>query len=106
MCLSDTFNTSSFCSFGSLICCICLCALVSLCEEQTEDSRGEEDEEEEALAPDARSPQEQPANTDVSASLLHHLDEVNHRYWRKVTKYLPTIIFCKNKCFFEFSYLF
>lgn len=75
---------------------------MSLCKEQTEDSRGEEDEEEEeeeARAPDAPSPQKQPANTDVSASPLHHLDEVIHRYWQKVTRHSLTIIFNKNKVF-------
>lgn len=64
---------------------VCLCALVSLCQEQIEDrcsSRGEEEKEdtpEVALAPDDSLPQEQPeANTDVSASPLQHLDEVIH----------------------------
>lgn len=81
---------------------------MSLCEEQTEDSRGEEDEEveeEEALAPDASSPQEQPANADVSASPLHHLDEVIYRYWRTKQNTYSLSYSAKTKCFFEFSLL-
>lgn len=99
-CLSDTFNNLNFCSFGSLICCICLCTLVSLCEEKIDNDRGEEEEEEEeeTLAPDASSRQEQPAAiTDVSASPLQHLEEVIHKYQRKFTKHLLCILFNQNE---------
>lgn len=75
-------------------------------EEQIDNGRGEEEEgedeeeeeEEETLAPDASPPQEQPAaNTDVSASPLQHLEEVIHKYRRKVTKHLLSVLFSQNK---------
>lgn len=75
---------------------VCLCALVSLCKDQTEDrcsSRGEEEEEEDrpvlALVPDASFPQQRPADdTDASANNLQVLDEVIHM---KMKQLLSTI---------------
>lgn len=88
---------------------VCLCALVSLCEEQIEDrcsSRGEEEEEDAPVvppAPDASLRQEQPAaNADVS-SPLQHLDGVIHTYrWTgpKTVLYLT-----KTQCLFLFRFV-